>query len=625
MCLSTAVILVQLIILGVTGSMHLYYVNPNELDAEGASVNCSYSPCLTLEQYAQQHETYFTTGSIFVFLPGNHSLQDTVNLTGIANVTLMGDSMNETDIIIICRSPLFSFESVTNLSIRDLRFVSYGSRCLSILYFRNSSAEVSGANFQGTGDLKKNLARAVTSLSCNLTITRSHFEGGTADKGGAVYALDGSHLKLISSVFIANRAKRRGGAISAYSNHISLKGTMYVNNSCWLRGGALHFDTCKVEVFGSYKSQATHSTTGLAAATSSTQLILNNTAQNGGGIFAYDTEILLTGQIILLEGNTATNGGGIYISGHFLLRERSGPDVLSQARELHFIRNEASHKGGAIYSDTSFVIFGEAGSNYFISNVAYELGGAICSADAGKVTIMGRSYFSSNHVLSRDGSAVAIRWGNFSLLGPAMFTGNRAARTGTVVLIDSVASLGWGNKIEFSNNTAKYWAGVAIYTTDSSKLVKVSGTFINNEATVCGGALYTWRVATVVFRNITASDNRQRAICAIHTDNMTITGKTTISNNIGGVYSENSVIFFKGCTLFENNHAQAGGAVQAVAGNISFSGSTIFKRNRADTDGGALHVAGTNIILNEAVTMSMNSRCNVLQQFSIVSPVLYCS
>ena len=603
-------------IFGTTGSAHLLYMKPNESAGSGDGwVNCSYSPCLTLEQYAKQRETYFTTGSTFVFLPGNHSLQDTVNLTGIANVTLMGDSINEADIIIICRNPLFSFESVTNLSIRDLKFASYGSRCLSILYFRNSSAEISGASFQGTGDPKKNLARAITSLSSNLTITGSRFEGGTADRGGAIYASDSSNLNLIASVFIANRATWKGGAISANSSYISLKRTVYVNNSCRLKGGALHFERgCKVEIFGGNRSEAVNLSTILAVTTSSTQIFLNNTASNGGGIFSSDSEMLFTGQRILFEGNKArySNGGGMHIEGYSLLKQRNVPNLVSEATELYFHGNKASDGGGAIYTDTSSIILGEAGSYYFIDNEAHKRGGAIYSADVGNITIMGESYFAYNRVLSAsefegDGSAVAVRFGNFSLVGTATFNGNWAARSGTIVLIDSVASLGWGNKSEFSNNTAKFGAGVAVYSTGSSKLIKVSGTFINNEATDCGGALYTWRVTTVVFRDITASNNTQRAICAIHTANMTIIGSTTVSNNIGGVYSENSFIFFEGYTLFENNHALVGGAVEATVGNISFSGDTIFKRNRADTDGGALHVVGTNIILNEAMTMTMNS------------------
>ncbi len=57
--------------------------------------DCSFLPCLTLDQYLEQATTYFTDGAVFVFLPGIHHLHTTVNLTNVADAVLMGDRSDD--------------------------------------------------------------------------------------------------------------------------------------------------------------------------------------------------------------------------------------------------------------------------------------------------------------------------------------------------------------------------------------------------------------------------------------------------------------------------------------------------------------------------------------------------
>ena len=67
------------LILWSTSALHERYVKPDN----PSSLSCPGQPCLTLDQYTQQAATYFTTGSTFLFLSGNHTLQTTINLTDI--------------------------------------------------------------------------------------------------------------------------------------------------------------------------------------------------------------------------------------------------------------------------------------------------------------------------------------------------------------------------------------------------------------------------------------------------------------------------------------------------------------------------------------------------------------
>ena len=84
---------------------------------------CPGQPCLTLDQYNQQTETYFTTGSTFVFLAGNHTVNTTVDLTSISEITLRGE--RNTQVNILCSiEVIFLSENVSDLKIEGLVFLS---------------------------------------------------------------------------------------------------------------------------------------------------------------------------------------------------------------------------------------------------------------------------------------------------------------------------------------------------------------------------------------------------------------------------------------------------------------------------------------------------------------------
>ncbi len=51
---------------------------------------CSSPPCLSLEQYLTNASHYFTDNSFFLFLPGSHYTNSTLNLENLENVTLAG-------------------------------------------------------------------------------------------------------------------------------------------------------------------------------------------------------------------------------------------------------------------------------------------------------------------------------------------------------------------------------------------------------------------------------------------------------------------------------------------------------------------------------------------------------
>ena len=113
---SLASILIVILVVWST-SAHVHYVKPNNYTSQ----SCPGQPCLILDQYTQQTATYFTTGSTFLFLPGNHSLQTTLNLTNISDVVFRGMEEQSSNITIIHgNGGNISCTGVANLTIDEL-------------------------------------------------------------------------------------------------------------------------------------------------------------------------------------------------------------------------------------------------------------------------------------------------------------------------------------------------------------------------------------------------------------------------------------------------------------------------------------------------------------------------
>ncbi len=152
-----------------TSTGQVYYIKPESMS------NCSYHPCLTLDHVAEETH-YFTAGSVFIFLAGNHSFKTAINLTNISNITLRGE---DSGVIISNGITPISFQSSRKLTIEGLVFRDWH---VSVLSFDNcSDVLISNSSFEWIiAD-----ARTLSVHSSNITIMNCFFEHTT---GGAIYA-----------------------------------------------------------------------------------------------------------------------------------------------------------------------------------------------------------------------------------------------------------------------------------------------------------------------------------------------------------------------------------------------------------------------------------------------------
>ena len=586
-----------------------------------STLSCPGQPCLSLDQYNQQTETYFTTGSTFVFLAGNHTINTTVNLTSISDITLRGERNTQ----VTCLKEFgILIQNVSILSIEELMFLSgnttIGTVALKII--DSNEIWIHNVGFEGSYSISKPFTGLHITSSDTITVTSCSFKGNTAGNGGAIYVTAESNLTLNASTFIGNNATCDGGAIYVSGSNLALSdnmfsgntarngGAMYVtaesnvtisdnaftHNRAIGDGGAIYSKYSTVNIYGSSKNSSILSSGGYCRTCDMITTIpksipyeevimelnealcaahfTNNTAENGGSMFIENSIMQFSGSIIMFRYNSAAkNGGAMYI--------RSESSVASNVYNLFFNSNKAYYGGGLLIVTSNF--HSEVGKMYFLHNSAQINGGGICHqkriyVDDFSLLLSGNSYFIANTAGS-DGGAVDSR--------------ETLTITASAIFIENTAKKGGAINSERGN-------------------FNVSGdiNLFNNTARNCGGMRLFGYGGNIRLNDVSAIGNSNSALC-IEKRNAIFSGRINISNNTGTegggikVIYEDSHLNFTGSTVLYGNKAGLGGAIYSQFGTgITFSGDTLFSHNTADTNGGALYSANTNIIFDHNSVLS---------------------
>ena len=92
--------------------------------------NCgTKQPCLTLSTVAGNTTAYFTSHSVFHFLPGSHTVNETTRVTveGVDSVSFVGNSLGAGHATVACNGKLsFSFKNIGHVNISNLKFFTCG-------------------------------------------------------------------------------------------------------------------------------------------------------------------------------------------------------------------------------------------------------------------------------------------------------------------------------------------------------------------------------------------------------------------------------------------------------------------------------------------------------------------
>jgi len=475
----------------------------------------------------------------------------------------------------------------------------------NVLFDGNISASRGGAISTRSADLANNSA-------AKLDILHSTFQNNEAAAGGG--AIDnyfynstaGGGVKLMGNKFINNSAKY-GGAIYNHGEtdkggntaSIIIDSSSFENNHSKSTGGAI-YNAAKLAVSSSqFKGNYTTGTGaggGAIGNTSTGTMTIgdkvtfeSNTAKGYGGAIYNLGTVKSSGTDISFTGNSGTSGGAIYNS-----KGTSGVGLV-EISDAVFTGNtstgtKSSNGGGAIYNASKSTV--TIGDNVkFNQNIASVSGGALYNL--GDMSIGDSASFNGN--TSKQYGGAIYNTGTLSSIGKdSSFTSNTSGFGGAIY---SKKDLTIGSNVAFSENTAKGYTtsqGGAIYVNGASAKIGDNAKFLNNTATVNGGA-------------ISADGGKSLEIGNGAVFSSNIANLTSKYNGLGGaIYANTDTLTIGAESTFSSNSAFQGGAIYNNADTITIGDGAKFSSNTAVQGGAILQNSNSELTLNNA-EFSQNS------------------
>ena len=138
-----------------------------------------------------------------------------------------------------------------------------------------------------------------------LEVEGSVFDGNSAVYGGAAFRGDSTAVfKIDNSTFTANSASSQGGAL--YADDLTVTWSTFEGNTAGGYGGA---------IYSAYAREEGDTTASDIVVKVEYTKILDNTANEGGGIFVHDVAQLKVYQSLIAQNTGTAYGGGIHTSG----------------------------------------------------------------------------------------------------------------------------------------------------------------------------------------------------------------------------------------------------------------------------------------------------------------------
>ena len=198
----------------------------------------------------------------------------------------------------------------------------------------------------------------------NLTIDRTRFYNNTATtSGGVLNALYGNTVTITESDFDHNAANWSGGTILlAYSGHLTISKSQFTENEATLGAALCGYKSTLTLCYTDFRlnkgARGTLYTENCGVTFRGTCTMMNNTAQNGGAIYATETELSMYDQTTILHNNAMDTGGGAYIY--------RSEFICEYECTLRLGENSAQNKGGGIHAISSFVRVFSYANTFFI-------------------------------------------------------------------------------------------------------------------------------------------------------------------------------------------------------------------------------------------------------------------
>lgn len=310
--------------ISVTGEK-IYIISSPDQPCPGSPIE---QACVTLQEFANNSSTTAPMPSelILELLPGIHSLQSHISITGVYTNTFI---MKGSDATIQCIDGLSSMEfpNVQFVKIVAVDFINCGDA--NIYYVNNLVVEncnffnqqrswsldmVSNVTIMRSSFLNGQVGPVLLVSRSSLLIKHSMLvnttTGTTTGSGsyceGAAINCEFSVLNIEQSEFLQNRADclffGDGGAIYAFTTNVSITNSTFIENSALYSGGAVYINGGSLKTYNSFfgYNSADKGTGGALHV----YAIFNS-------VSIYDSRFLNNSANFHLEGS----GGSIYVEG----------------------------------------------------------------------------------------------------------------------------------------------------------------------------------------------------------------------------------------------------------------------------------------------------------------------
>ena len=485
-------------------------------------------PCLTLNDYVDNVDTYFVNDSSFIFIPGNHQLSVRLTIRAVHNISIKGLSENSVTIEIRNESGFFACNSCVNVSIANILFDVGGPFTCILLFVATNSVRLSNITIIGN-----------SYIGCSSIISER----------SAIY--------ISNSMFTGIRGFY-GAVLIASRSVISFTGeNSFVNNEAE-SGGAMYFDNNILVIFNGTSFFTKNCATGY----------LNSTNELSQECINYTVSRWILGNIpVRFYGNFAEGFGGSIFSIY---------STIVLGGNVEFDGNFASKYGGAVTLSNSLAIVVGGLLLIYPSNLN------------SNSTMYGRILLLNNHANLSGGALYAIQSSiylnvirqsseHFSCQGDYIMFLNNSAKNqgGAIFLTESNMQVCETTNITTSGSTT-------INLTKSTMQVCRSVSLVKNNVRI-GGAIHT--EASNISIGVNCSNTHILSTTIVFLQN-------TATYSGGSISSIDSHLYFMGSAQFDGNTAGYGGAMILDGTSIMMLMPNLtihFMNNRANEKGGVFY------------------------------------
>ena len=594
-------------------------------------IQCPKDPCLTVSQFAANSSQYSGQISI-IFLPGNHTLNRELVLSGADNFS-MASQGNET-VMIECPSQYerFIVNETTFATIKALHFIGCGGNTVT----RVEELVVEDTSFQGVEGEGRGTALVLNEVNFT-TIRECMFISNTPGNNSERHRVREfirdpdllSDLRLEEDDLVSV-----GGTLLTTSSNVSFTNTKFIFNEAEIGGVLLAYKSIISISQCTYSYNRAHFGGVMATVESSVDIDISTFSKNvatlaheyhsrGGVIAAINGSFDITSSTFI--SNAAAIGGVIRISGGSLNIANStfnnncatfGGGVMATSGESFNITSSTFNNNSADYGGVTYTFGGSFNiiSSTFNNNSAVTFGGVMFT--------IGASLYVTNSTINNNsantGGAMYTERESFNIINNSTFNNNSADSYGGIMFTEQCSTHITDSTFHHNLGSLYTYNGNLTFNSGKSKFENCVEPSNKTSFTLQEGGALTSFQSTITFRGETSLSNNQArqggTILAIESTIM-LYGPTTIANNTatdssgGGVSLEQSNLDIKGSCTISNNYAVRGGGVHAKSSTITVhqKGTLQFTSNRAENGSGlylevdpklyVLNNTGKNIIL----------------------------